>query len=375
VQLASTPEQDELRRTLRDVVARRVSSATIRAAAASERRYDEDLWRLVTGQLGLTALLVPEPCGGAGAGWREAGIALEEAGAALLPVPLQSSMLAAAAVLATGDGKAAADLLPGIAGGSTTAAVALAEAGRWTEPLPRTEAVRTGEGWRLTGCKEHVVDGAAAQLLLVSASTEGGSALFAVEAGASGVVVAGVPGVDPTRAQATVELTQVPARLLGTPGDAAPARLLDLCWVAAAAESVGVARRCLELAVSHLQTREQFGRPLGGFQALRHRAADMLVRVEAATSTAAYAAWAADEAPGELPTVAPLAKAVCADAAFAVAGDALQLHGGIGFTWEHDLHLYFKRAHAGTQLYGDARSLRRLVAGRAGISASAPAAR
>jgi alkylation response protein AidB-like acyl-CoA dehydrogenase len=174
--------------------------------------------------------------------------------------------------------------------------------------------------------------------------------------------------LDPTRRQAVVRLDAVAARRVG---DAvASARAVDVLRVGLAVEAVGVARRCLEMTVEHLKTRVQFDRPIGAFQALQHRAADLLVLLESATSTAYYAAWAVAASPEELPVVAPLAKAVCADAAWRVAAETIQMHGGIGFTWEHDAHLYFKRATTTRLLLGDAVEQRRLVARRAGLVAS-----
>jgi alkylation response protein AidB-like acyl-CoA dehydrogenase len=218
-----------------------------------------------------------------------------------------------------------------------------------------------GGSSRLSGVVANVVDGGAASLLVLI----GRDGLWLVRSDSDPVSVTSHQTLDPTRRQATVRLDRAPAVAMG---DAAAAeRAFDVLRVAYAAEAVGVARRCLEMTVDYLKTREQFGRVIGSFQALQHRVADIAVEVEAATSTAYYAAWTVEASPEELPVVAPLALAVCADAAWHAAAESIQLHGGIGFTWEHDAHLYFKRATTTRLLFGDGHEQRRLVADRVGL--------
>jgi alkylation response protein AidB-like acyl-CoA dehydrogenase len=289
-------------------------------------RSDGDVWPRLTSELGLTGLAIAEEHGGSGATWDELAVVLQETGRVLLRAPYLSTVVAAAAV-------EGADLLPGLADGSTRAALAL-------------EADVTVDGEQITGSLPQVVDAPGATLLLVGV----GETLYAVGA----FDVAPLEPLDVTRPQGRVELSSAPARPVGRADHAR-----DLLHVALAAESVGAMQRCLELTVEHLKTREQFGRPLGSFQALRHRVADLTVAAEAAASTAWYAARAATEGAAHLPVSAPLAKATAADAFTQVAGEMIQLHGGIGFTWEHDAHLYFKRAWTTALLHGDSRSLRR----------------
>ena len=289
-------------------------------------RSEADVWPRLTSELGLTGLAVAEEHGGSGASWDELAVVLEETGRVLLRAPYLSTAVAAAAIDAP-------DLLPGLADGSTRAALAL-------------DADVTVDGDRLTGVLPQVVDAPGADLLLVASD----DTLYAVEA----PDVAALEPLDPTRPQGRVELSSTPARPVGSAG-----RARDLLHVALAAESVGAMQRCLELTVAHLKVREQFGRPLGSFQALRHRIADMTVAAEAAASTAWYAARAAADGAAHLAVAAPLAKATAADAFTYIAGETIQLHGGIGFTWEHDAHLYFKRAWTTALLNGDSRTLRR----------------
>ena len=213
-----------------------------------------------------------------------------------------------------------------------------------------------------------IVDGGTAELLVLAARRGDEPVLVAVEAAAPGVAVEPLATLDQTRRQATVRLDGAPATLLAT-GPEALARARDLHSVGIAIESVGAAARCLEETVAYLKERVQFGRPIGSFQALKHRCADLATELEAARSTAYYATWAVDGAPEELPVVAPLAEAVAGAALLHVAAEAIQMHGGIGFTWEHDAHMYLKRAKANELLAGGYRGVRRLVAERAGIFA------
>ena len=214
-----------------------------------------------------------------------------------------------------------------------------------------------------------VVDGNNADLVLVAGRTDKGVSLFAVEGNAAGMTATPLATMDQTRKQARIEFASTPARLVGEEGAASPvlSRTLDLAAVALAAEQVGGAQRCLDMAVEYAKTRIQFGRPIGSFQAIKHKCADMLLEVESAKSAAYYAGWAAAEDSEELPVVASLAKSYCSEAYFHAAAENIQIHGGIGFTWEHDAHLYFKRAKSSELMLGDPSYHRELLAQRIGI--------
>ena len=289
------------------------------APARAQLADDPSVWKRLATELGLTGLAVPEAQGGSGASFADLAVVLEEAGRTLLRAPLLDTSVAAVVLADVG----ADDLLTGLLDGSGSAAF-------------------------ITDLASPVANAATSTLLLVA--TDG--ALHAVETSAARVTP--LEAMDPTRPLARVELDDTLGRLLGPCGNA-----VDLLHVALAAECVGAARAVLERTVDYLKVREQFGRPLGSFQALRHRVADLTVELEAATSTVWYAARASAEHSPELPVVAPLAKATATDAFTHIAGEAIQLHGGIGFTWEHDAHLYFKRAWTTALLHGDARTLRR----------------
>ena len=308
------------------------------------------LWQVVTQQLGLTGIGIAEDSGGAGGDFVDAAVVIEEAGRALLPAPLTSALVAGAALQCAG-GEGAA-LARAVAGGERVVAVA---------PV---NAIQASSGGAMTGRVEHALDGDVADALLLA----GSDALWWVDlrAAAGSVDVQRLETLDPSRGQARFLLEAAPAIRLG---DGAAARAtIDLLRVALSLEAVGAARQCLDLTVSHLKTREQFGRPIGSFQALQHRAADLVVALEAAASTAYYAAWAAADSPDELAVVAPVAKALCGEAAWRVAAETIQMHGGIGFTWEHPAHRYFKRITTIRLLLGDAAANRRLVAERAGLT-------
>jgi alkylation response protein AidB-like acyl-CoA dehydrogenase len=278
--------------------------------------------------------------------------------------------LAANAILTSGDDAAKKELLPGIASGDTIATLAFTEDnGRWDEGGIATAATRAGDGWTLDGHKMFVLDGNVANLLVVAARTPAGLSLFAVEGDAPGLTRTPLATMDQTRKQARLELAGVPGRLIGADGGASAglSRTLDLAAVALAAEQVGGAQRCLDMSVEYAKERVQFGRPIGSFQAIKHKCADMLLEVESAKSAAYYAGWAAAESSDELPVVASLAKAYCSDAYFHAAAENIQIHGGIGFTWEHDAHLYFKRAKSSELLLGDPTYHRELLAQRIGL--------
>jgi alkylation response protein AidB-like acyl-CoA dehydrogenase len=385
MKLAYSTEQQELRESVRRFLADRVPLPRVRELMDSADGTDEKVWNYAGSQLGLQGIAIPEQYGGAGFSFTEQAIVLEELGAALYPGPyLASAVLAATALLASSDEAAKAELLPPIASGETVATLAFTEDNGSWEPdaigLAGSQAASgAGAGvegagaaagrWVLDGHKSFVLDGHAAGLILTVARTDGGLSLFAVLAGADGLTRTELPALDQTRRLARLEFTAAPARLIGAPGEAAAilSRTLDVAAIALAAEQLGGAQRALDMAVAYAKIRHQFGRPIGSFQAIKHRCADLLLEVESLRSAVGYAAAAVAEDSSEVPVVAALVKALASDTYFHVAAENIQIHGGIGFTWEHDAHLYFKRAKASELFLGDASYHRERLATRIGV--------
>lgn len=369
---AFTPEHEELRQTVRKFLADKSTEAQVRRLMATEEGSDPEVWSQLAGQLGLPALTVAEEHGGAGLGPVEMAIVMEEMGRALLCAPyLSSAVLAVAALQQVGTPEAQAELLPEIAAGSATATLAVAEAGRgWEVENVHLTATRSGDGWVLDGTKEFVIDGHTATHLLVVARGEEGISLFHVRGDADGVERTLLPTLDLTRKLARLTFRRAVARPVANPGDQREGlrHTLTLALIALAAEQVGGAQRCLEMATEYARTRLQFGRPIGSFQAIKHKCADMLVAVEFARSAAYHAAFrAADGNDRETRLAAGMAKSYCSEAYFQVANDNIQVHGGMGFTWEHPAHLYFKRAKSSALMFGDPTHHRRQVASAIGI--------
>jgi len=283
---------------------------------------------------------------------------LEEMGRALLPSPFLSTVvMAAGALVRSGDQAAQAAHLPGIAAGKTTAAFAVAEGnGTWAVDEIATTAERVGDGWTVTGEKPLVVDGATADLLLVVARSAAGPALFAVPADAAGLTRTPLRTLDPTRKMARLVFDSTPATLVGQDGAARQVvdHVLDLTATALAAEQVGGTRACLEASAAYARERRQFGRAIGSFQAIKHKCADMFARLQIAQAAAAEAADAAAGLPDApaLGVAAAVAHSVCSEAFMFTAAENIQVHGGIGFTWEHPAHLYYRRAKASQLLLG-----------------------
>jgi alkylation response protein AidB-like acyl-CoA dehydrogenase len=371
VEFGFSEEQEELRRSVRRFLEDKSPISEVRRLMETAEGYDPAVWSQMANQLGLQALAIPEEHGGAGFGYVELGIVFEEMGRALICAPYFSTVaLAANALLSSGDEAAMKAYLPGIASGETIATLALTEdSGRWDLDAVACAARPDGDGYVVDGHKMFVLDGHVADLVLVVARADEGITLLAVEKDAPGLTRTPLQTMDQTRKQARLELSGTPGRLVGTAGGAAEAlgRTLDLAAVALAAEQVGGAQRVLEMSVEYAKTRIQFGRPIGSFQAIKHKCADMLLEVESAKSAAYYAEWAAAEGSDELPVVASLAKAYCSEAYFHAAAENIQIHGGIGFTWEHDAHLYFKRAKSSELILGDPAYHRELLAQRIGI--------
>ena len=368
---AFNEDQDELRRMVNRFLAEKSPETAVRDVMATADGYDAAVWSQMAEQLGLQALIIPEEFGGAGFTYVELIVVLEEMGAALLCAPYFSTVaLGANALLTSGDDAAKAAHLPGIASGETIATLAITEpSGKWDLDSIELPATKSGDGWVLNGTKRFVIDGHIANLILVAARTDAGLSLFAVEGDASGLTRTSLSTMDQTRKQAELVFADTPATLIGTDGSAAAGltKTLQLAAVALAAEQVGGAQRCLENAVAYAKERIQFGRPIGSFQAIKHKCADILLEVESAKSAAYYAGWAAAEDNDELPIVASLAKSYCSDAYFHAAGENIQIHGGIGFTWEHHAHLYFKRAKSSELLLGDPAYHREILATQLGI--------
>ena len=368
---AFSEEQEELRKIVRDFLNAKSSESTVRELMETESGYDPAVWSQLAEQLGVQSLIIPEEFGGQGFGYVELIVVLEEMGRRLLCAPFFSTVaLATNALLSSGDDAAKADYLPGIASGETIATLAFTEAnGRWDEAGITIEATKSGDGYTISGEKMYVLDGHTANLVLVAARTGGAVSLFAVEGGAAGLNATPLSTMDQTRKQAKVTFDNTPARLVGAEGSGWDilSRTLDLAAVALAAEQVGGAQECLEMAVQYAKDRVQFGRPIGSFQAIKHKCADMLLEVESAKSAAYYAGWCASELNDELPSVASLAKSYCSEAYFHTTAENIQIHGGIGFTWEHPAHLYFKRAKSSELFLGDPTYHRELLAQRIGI--------
>jgi alkylation response protein AidB-like acyl-CoA dehydrogenase len=300
------------------------------------------------------------------------GVLLEEMGRLVTPGPFfASGVLATTTIQELASPGQQAELLPALAAGETIATVAVFETARdWSLDQPRTTAKRRDGGWVLQGAKRAVLNGADAGLLLVTAVTEDGVGVFAAEASADGVAVTPESVLDPTRRQASVTFDDVSlsddARLGEGDAGAGLRHVLALATIALAAEQIGGAQRCLEMSVDYAKSRYQFGRPIGSYQAIKHRCANMLMKVEHARSAVYYAARVTD-LPDELAIAAPLAGSVASEAYVWVAGETIQVHGGIGFTWEHDAHIYLKRAKASSLLFGGPRHQRDLMGEAIGI--------
>lgn len=403
-----TAEQEEIRRTVRELLIKRCGPEEVRSAVRAGEGYDGGLWNALSEQLGLPGLALPEAYGGVGCSVTELALAGEELGRTLAPSPLLStSVLVAPLILGLGTERQRAALLPRLASGRLTAALAVPgaalatalaltgdNAGAWAGGgrAGGVQARRVGDGWRLYGEAGQVLDGHSAGLLLVAAHAGGyarsRTLLFLVRegtGGGGGLVRVRQTSLDETRPIARLELRDVEGELLGdgTDSDVLPALsgVGDAAAAVLAAEAVGAADRALERTVAYVRQREQFGRPIGSFQAVKHRLADVYVGVRAARSAAYYAAWAAAARPGGAcgeggvggvdgqggERVGGLALAQALEALRVAAGEGIQLHGGIGFTWEHEAQLYFKRAMGDEALFGPVHRLRERAADVAGV--------
>ncbi|NNE97327.1 MAG: acyl-CoA/acyl-ACP dehydrogenase [Acidimicrobiales bacterium] len=359
-------EQVMLRDGARQFLEEQCSTDRVREVMETDRGYDEDLWKKLSEQ-GWPAMHIPEEFGGAGFTFAETAILQQEMGRVLAPVPyLSSAILAAEAVLAAGSAEQKGARLPELAAGSKIATVAIAEPGSgWDEAGVAAVATPSGEGFHLSGTKAYVTAGHVADWLVVAARLDGAVRLFLVAG--DDIAASKVVTLDSTRPVSTVDLAGAPGELLEASSWPTVERIYQVGAVALAAEQVGGLERVLEMAVEYAKERKQFGRAIGSFQAVKHMCADMLVALESARSAAAYAALAIATGSDDARTAAALAKSFCSEAYFTAAGDNIQVHGGIGFTWEHDAHLYFKRAKSTELLFGSPAFHRERLAAEVGL--------
>lgn len=360
-----SPEQEEFRSNLRRFLADRSPTKEVRRLMETEAGYERAAWQKMNAELGLTAVRIPEAYGGQGFGFSELGIVLEEMGRSLLCAPyFSTAVLAAGAILNAGSEAQKKALLQGIASGHTVATLAWVEDnGRWEAEGTTLRATSSGDRWTLDGHKSFVLDGHTADLIVVLARVPQGLTLFTVDGNAAGLTRRALKSMDPTRKLARLEFKGVEAAPLGEAGSAAGpfARTMDEAAILLANEMVGGAERLREDALAYAMMRMQFGRPIASFQSMKHKQADMLVDVELAKAAAYYAAAALDEGDNDIPAVACLAKAQASEAYLQTAIHAIQIHGGIGFTWDNDTHLWFKRAKSSEVFLGDAHRHRELM--------------
>ena len=348
-------EQRALRSAVADLMARHSSEAQVRTLMATDTGFDPEVWRELAA-MGLTGLLISEQYGGAGAGPVEVGIVMEEMGRALMVGPFLSTAVLVPNLLAeSGDAAECAAVLPRLATGDLIATVAFAEDGSARLPtIVATSASAVGDAWNINGDKHFVLDGQLANVVYMLANTDAGPGVFAVDAGAAGLERTLLSTVDPTRKQCRLRFADTPARLVGRLGAGVDVftAALDRSAVGLLSEQAGGARRTVEMASQYAKTRYQFGRAIGSFQAVKHMCADMLLEAESAVSAARFVAGSfAEQADSRIADLA-LAQAYCSDAFAHAAATNIQVHGGIGFTWEHPAHLYLRRARSSAQLLG-----------------------
>jgi alkylation response protein AidB-like acyl-CoA dehydrogenase len=364
-----TSDQQLLKNAARAFLDEHMKPATVRLLWDDPRGESDTMWKEIA-QLGWLGLALPEEHGGSGLGMVETAILLDEMGRAAWPGPYWPTVLAATAITLAGTDAQKKRWLPAVATGDARATLALLDGELdWRPEATQTRAEKTAKGWALTGRKQFVPWAHVANVLLVPARAPEGLTLFLVDPSAAGLTLEPAQVMDLATRLVNVTLDRTPVAadaVVGAPGQAG--RLLEGLLrrgaVGAAAEMLGAARRCLDMAVDYAKVREQFGQPIGSFQAIRHKCADMLLEVENSHSAVYYAAWALDAKAEDAELAASVAKAYVGDAARRVCGEAIQVHGGIGFTWEYDLHLYFKRAKALEAMYGDADYHRELILGR-----------
>ena len=352
-------EQELLRQEVRKLLDAQAPMETVRAIAETPEGFSRDLWKQM-GELGWLGLTIPESYGGAGLGMVDLVVVLEETGRSLLPSPLVATTLAAAAIRDFGSEAQRARWLPRLADGSAIGTIAVQEAGDRLDPAGvRLAGRRDGDGWRLTGEKIEVLDGGVADLFVVAFRTGAGDdeiALGVVERGAPGLAPRPTPSIDRTRRVARVRFEDVAVAadaLLPAPGAPAFARLLDRAAAVVTAETIGAAEAALRLTVDYARERVQFGSPIGRFQGVKHPLAEMHVDVESFKSLLYYAAWCLDQDDPETPRFVSMAKAYAGEAFARIGIDGVQLHGGVGYTWEYDIQMYLKRSKWARAAFGD----------------------
>ena len=361
-EFAFTPEQQALRTAVRKFSAENFDEATVRRLMESEPRFDPVVWRRLGSELGVLGMSVPEADGGVGGSLVDQAVAVEEFGATLACGPLFGTVyLAIPALVACRPGPARDELLTALVEGERTAAFAVADRAGGFDPNALTV---TADGDTLTGTVDWVVDADVADELLFAATGPDGIGLYAVDGTGPGVHRSPLFTLDLTRPQATIVLTRAPARLLAGPADSERVitHALQVGAALLAVEQVGAAQHLLDLSVDYAKSRLQFGRQIGSFQAIKHKLADMLVDLEHARSAAYHAVWALSDGSDDPALAASIAQALTSAALQRIASDAIQVHGGIGFTWEHRAHLYFKRAATDAALLGTAEQHRARVA-------------
>jgi alkylation response protein AidB-like acyl-CoA dehydrogenase len=371
-------EQEMLRKSARDFLAKESAMTYVRQMMEDDRGFRDEQWAKMA-ELGWMGLILPEEHGGAGLDFVDMIVVLEEMGRVVLPGPFFSTVILGGVAIAKGGSAAQKqEFLPRLAAGKLRATLAQLEPNaRWDADGIQLEARQAGGGWRLSGTKLFVPDAHTADLLVVAGRAPGsqgaeGISLFLVDAHARGVTTTLLKTMDQTRklCEVAFEDVTVPAgRVLGAPGAgwALLDHVVDRGKVGLCAEMCGGAQKVLEMSVDYAKVREQFGRPIGSFQAIQHKCANMLVEVESSKSATYYAAWAVANDVPEAPLAAAMAKAYCSDAYRHTAGEGIQIHGGIGFTWEHDMHIYFKRAKSSEVTFGDATWNREIVAQLIGL--------
>lgn len=354
----TTDERQELAQSVRTACERLSPEGRVRSVAYDRREvnrgFDAELWKVLCTQVGVTTIALPERLGGTGYGASALGVVAHELGRALAPVPFIASTVLATSLLLDSDGSD--DRLSTLIEGERTAAAALsADGGLWRIDRVAVCADDGADGWRLNGVVRHVLHGAGADDLIVLAVADGQPALFVLDSNTRGVSVTEERVLDGTRPMGTIAFSDAPATRLSTdtPVDALVSRMVDVAMAVLSAEQVGACERVLEIATDYACTREQFNRPIGSFQAIKHKCADMLLDLEWARSASQAALEAIDDGPAdETAWRASMAKAVCSESLRNTAHANVQIHGGIGFTWEDSAHLYLRRARTDEVLFG-----------------------
>ena len=376
IQFAFTDEQDQFRSALRRFLNDKSPTTEVRRLMATAESYNPEVWRQMSDELALPGIHIPEQYGGAGFGMVELCIVTEELGRALLCAPyFSTAVLATNAILNAGTEAQKSSLLPDLASGSRLATLAVTEInGNWDPLGIEVVATPVADGYLLDGVKSYVVDGHIADLIVVASrlpNTVGheGLALFTLGADSGGVERHLLESMDPTRKLARIDFHEAHADLLGSldAGAKAIIRTIDQAAIALANEMMGGAQALLDSAVNYSKLRVQFGRTIGSFQAIKHKCADLLLEVELAKSAAYYAAQAASVDDPEWPALASLAKAAASETYLHMAAECIQLHGGIGFTWDNDTHLWFKRAKSSEVFLGQPSYHRELLMQRWGV--------